>query len=68
MSPLVCSPLGPPDPGFPPTIAPMHTPVDFPAHIAAALAQLHYGEKPDTLYAPIRYIMGLGGKPKSFRR
>jgi len=38
------------------------TPADFPAHITAALAQLSYGEQPDTLYAPIRYIMGLGGK------
>jgi geranylgeranyl diphosphate synthase type II len=38
------------------------TPADFPAQIAAALAQLNYGEQPDTLYAPIRYIMGLGGK------
>ena len=38
------------------------TPADFPAHITAALAQLGYGEQPDTLYAPIRYIMGLGGK------
>ena len=38
------------------------TPQDFPAHITAALAQLHYGEAPDTLYEPIRYIMGLGGK------
>ena len=36
--------------------------MDFPAHITAALAQLRYGEQPDTLYAPIRYIMGLGGK------
>jgi len=38
------------------------TPADFPANITAALAQLSYGEQPDTLYAPIRYIMGLGGK------
>ena len=38
------------------------TPVDFPTQITAALAQLSYGEQPDTLYAPIRYIMGLGGK------
>jgi geranylgeranyl diphosphate synthase type II len=38
------------------------TPADFPANITAALAQLNYGEQPDTLYAPIRYIMGLGGK------
>ncbi|MCC3153438.1 polyprenyl synthetase family protein [Hymenobacter sp. BT770] len=38
------------------------TPADFPAQITAALAQLNYGEQPDTLYAPIRYIMGLGGK------
>ena len=38
------------------------TPADFPAQITAALAQLSYGEQPDTLYAPIRYIMGLGGK------
>ena len=38
------------------------TPADFPAHITAALAQLSYGEQPETLYAPIRYIMGLGGK------
>jgi geranylgeranyl diphosphate synthase type II len=38
------------------------TPADFPAQITAALAQLGYGEQPDTLYAPIRYIMGLGGK------
>ena len=30
--------------------------------IAAALAQLTYGEQPATLYDPIRYIMGLGGK------
>ena len=30
--------------------------------IATALASLNYGEQPDTLYAPIRYIMGLGGK------
>lgn len=36
--------------------------MDFPAQITAALAQLSYGERPDTLYAPIRYIMGLGGK------
>ena len=36
--------------------------MDFPAQITAALAQLSYGEQPDTLYAPIRYIMGLGGK------
>ena len=35
---------------------------DFPAQITAALAQLHYGEAPDELYEPIRYIMGLGGK------
>ena len=35
---------------------------DFPAQITTALAQLSYGEQPDTLYAPIRYIMGLGGK------
>ena len=35
---------------------------DLPAQIAAALAQLDYGQAPDTLYAPIRYIMGLGGK------
>ena len=38
------------------------TPADFPANITAALAQISYGEQPDTLYAPIRYIMGLGGK------
>ncbi|MBF9235920.1 polyprenyl synthetase family protein [Hymenobacter sp. BT683] len=38
------------------------TPADFPANITAALAQLSYGEQPETLYAPIRYIMGLGGK------
>ena len=38
------------------------TPADFPAHITAALAQLSYGEQPESLYAPIRYIMGLGGK------
>jgi geranylgeranyl diphosphate synthase type II len=38
------------------------TPADFPANITAALAQLSYGEQPDTLYAPIRYIMSLGGK------
>lgn len=38
------------------------TPADFPAQITAALAQLNYGEQPDTLYAPIRYIMALGGK------
>ena len=38
------------------------TPADFPAQITTALAQLSYGEQPDTLYAPIRYIMGLGGK------
>ena len=36
--------------------------MDFPAQITTALAQLSYGEQPDTLYAPIRYIMGLGGK------
>ena len=35
---------------------------DFPQKITAALAQLDYGQAPDTLYAPIRYIMGLGGK------
>ncbi len=39
----------------------MQTP-NLPAQITAALAQLNYGEQPDTLYAPIRYIMGLGGK------
>ncbi|OGX88101.1 geranyl transferase [Hymenobacter lapidarius] len=38
------------------------TPADFPANITAALAQLDYGQAPETLYAPIRYIMGLGGK------
>ncbi|GAC1377237.1 MAG: polyprenyl synthetase family protein [Hymenobacter sp.] len=38
------------------------TPADFPAQITAALGQLSYGEQPETLYAPIRYIMGLGGK------
>lgn len=38
------------------------TPTEFPAQLTAALAQLRYGEEPDTLYAPIRYIMGLGGK------
>ena len=38
------------------------TPADFPANITAALAQLNYGQAPETLYAPIRYIMGLGGK------
>ena len=38
------------------------TPADFPATITAALAQLNYGQAPETLYAPIRYIMGLGGK------
>ena len=37
-------------------------PADFPAQITAALAQLNYGDQPETLYAPIRYIMGLGGK------
>jgi geranylgeranyl diphosphate synthase type II len=37
-------------------------PLDFPTHIAAALAELSYGDKPETLYEPIRYIMGLGGK------
>ena len=36
--------------------------VDFPAQITAALAQLHYGDEPHTLYEPIRYIMALGGK------
>ncbi len=30
--------------------------------IRAALADLQYGEHPDELYEPIRYIMGLGGK------
>ena len=36
--------------------------MDFPAQITAALAQLNYGQAPETLYAPIRYSMGLGGK------
>ena len=36
--------------------------LDFPAQITAALAQLHYGEQPQELYEPIRYIMALGGK------
>ncbi|WP_375419194.1 polyprenyl synthetase family protein [uncultured Hymenobacter sp.] len=36
--------------------------MDFPAQITAALAQLHYGDEPHTLYEPIRYIMALGGK------
>ncbi len=38
------------------------TPAYFPANITAALAQLEYGQAPETLYAPIRYIMSLGGK------
>ena len=37
-------------------------PQDFPAALAAALAELDYGQRPPTLYDPIRYIMGLGGK------
>ena len=36
--------------------------MNLPAQLTAALAQLDYGQAPDTLYAPIRYIMGLGGK------
>ena len=34
----------------------------FSQQLSAGLAQLHYGEQPATLYEPIRYIMGLGGK------
>ncbi len=37
-------------------------PQDFPPTITAALAELDYGQAPPTLYDPIRYIMGLGGK------
>ena len=40
----------------------MKLPLDFPAHITAVLAKLSYGDQPETLYEPIRYIMGLGGK------
>ena len=38
------------------------TPSELPTQLAAALAQLDYGQAPATLYDPIRYIMGLGGK------
>ncbi|UOQ54152.1 polyprenyl synthetase family protein [Hymenobacter cellulosivorans] len=34
----------------------------FSNKITAALAQQRYGEAPETLYEPIRYIMALGGK------
>ena len=35
---------------------------DLSALLQQALAQLDYGQQPATLYDPIRYIMGLGGK------
>jgi geranylgeranyl diphosphate synthase type II len=35
---------------------------DLSALLAPALQQLDYGQQPATLYDPIRYIMGLGGK------
>ncbi len=35
---------------------------DLSALLATALQQLDYGQQPTTLYDPIRYIMGLGGK------
>jgi geranylgeranyl diphosphate synthase type II len=38
------------------------TPTEFPQLITAALAVLDYGQEPATLYDPLRYIMGLGGK------
>ncbi|MDO7873141.1 polyprenyl synthetase family protein [Hymenobacter sp. ASUV-10] len=38
------------------------TPQEFPQLITAALAVLDYGQAPETLYDPLRYIMGLGGK------
>jgi geranylgeranyl diphosphate synthase type II len=45
--------------------APFRCSVDlsfFSDKITAALAQQRYGESPDSLYEPIRYIMALGGK------
>jgi geranylgeranyl diphosphate synthase type II len=38
------------------------TPQEFPHLITSALAVLDYGQAPETLYDPLRYIMGLGGK------
>jgi geranylgeranyl diphosphate synthase type II len=43
-----------------PTFASVQT--DLPNLLTTALAQLDYGQQPATLYDPIRYIMGLGGK------
>ncbi|WP_019948753.1 polyprenyl synthetase family protein [Hymenobacter aerophilus] len=34
----------------------------FTAKLTAGLADLRYGQEPTSLYEPIRYIMGLGGK------
>jgi len=34
----------------------------FNQHLVTGLADLRYGDQPTTLYEPIRYIMGLGGK------
>ena len=43
-----------------PTFAPVQT--DLSALLQQALDQLDYGQQPATLYDPIRYLMGLGGK------
>ena len=42
------------------TFAPVQT--DLSALLQQALDQLDYGQQPATLYDPIRYLMGLGGK------
>jgi len=44
----------------PPTFAPVQP--DLSLLLNQALQQLDYGQQPATLYDPIRYLMGLGGK------
>jgi len=45
---------------YTPTFAPVQT--DLSTLLQQALQALDYGQQPATLYDPIRYIMGLGGK------
>ena len=40
----------------------MHTPTQLLAIIEEAIPQIQYPKHPENLYAPIRYIMSLGGK------